>query len=562
MIPGLPKFGQKARNLAPFLAAMAAFVGPSAAQSFDDVESAYREYLDRPSLFKRTLGRHKLAATRDPRALEILVKDYARPEDPEQVNRYLIADIAMRAFGARADRGVLGEWRLKYDDPEDSWLWFTTLEPTAVEQFDFVRETVTGRHDPFIRFAALEATASRVRDVNSPDGLPLLCEELLADLPRKDVERALATEGVAGVILGMKSKVRSDPWKDICSRLIDQLDDEDTPERTKVVISRHLAQTFGVSNLGLDSYWWRSELERRPQKEVREGATTTVPFFSVRTFGYRFVYVIDASDSMLARVTDREKKDLGPTTGRPKPKDEGESGFVPDADDIDWARVITRFDAAREYLRLSLSSLSKEHSFAVVLFGDEARCLDATPKLIRATPGAIRKVLAELNDIEPGPKTDRRPLGQLRGQTNLHAGFRKAFEVTTRGEVRGAEYVDPKGMIDGCDTIFVLSDGAPSWDDFGERDSRDPEDQAGDPETGRTFENVPTLLFQGPYARGGLIDGPVRVPYELLVRDVRRMNMFRRAEIHCVGIGEANHQLLESLADIGLGQALRVEGEK
>ena len=51
MIPGLPKFGQKARNLAPFLAAMAAFVGPSAAQSFDDVESAYREYLDRPSLY-------------------------------------------------------------------------------------------------------------------------------------------------------------------------------------------------------------------------------------------------------------------------------------------------------------------------------------------------------------------------------------------------------------------------------------------------------------------------------------------------------------------------------
>jgi hypothetical protein len=38
------------------------------------------------------------------------------------------------------------------------------------------------------------------------------------------------------------------------------------------------------------------------------------------------------------------------------------------------------------------------------------------------------------------------------------------------------------------------------------------------------------------------------------------MNLFRKAEIHCVGIGEANHDLLRRIADIGLGQALRVEG--
>ena len=151
------------------------------------------------------------------------------------------------------------------------------------------------------------------------------------------------------------------------------------------------------------------------------------------------------------------------------------------------------------------------------------------------------------------PPTDRRPDGQLGGQTNLHAGIAAAFGATRSGTTRSQEYVDAKGFVDGCDTVFVLSDGAPSWDDYAEKDTRDPEDQAGDPETGRKFENVPTLIFQGPYARP---------PFDFLVDDVQRMNLFRKAEIHCVGIGEANHHLLRQIADIGLGQALKVEGAK
>ena len=44
--------------------------------------------------------------------------------------------------------------------------------------------------------------------------------------------------------------------------------------------------------------------------------------------------------------------------------------------------------------------------------------------------------------------------------------------------------------------------------------------------------------------------------------DLRRLNLFRRAELHCVGIGEANHQLPDAMAEIGHGQAVKVEGTR
>jgi hypothetical protein len=536
------------------LLAAAALPGPARAQDpYDQALARYRAYLERPSLYKRTLGREVLAATLDPRALEVLVRSYDKPEEPKNAVRHLLATIVMSAFGKTADPATLAAWRARYADAEHAWLWFETMRPSAESELDPLRSLVLGRTDPFLRSAALEALAERAAKVGIGAEGAGLCLELLAAPPKKDLERALLLESVASLCLANRKRLRDEPWRPVAELLIRNLDEADTPLRSKVVITRHLAKAFESPNLGLDAHWWLNELDRKPRPKATGGQTVTVPFFTLRTTGYRFAYVIDASDSMLKRVTDREKRDLGPTTGdRSKPKDAG-PGFVPTEADIDWSRVVTRFDAAREYLRLSLSSLSEEHEFIVLLFGDEPQPLASTPKLVAANRRTIRAAIAELDKVEAGPPTERRPDGQLFGQTNLHAGIAAAFQVTRSGTTRRQEYVDPKGMLEGCDTIFVLSDGAPSWDDYAEKDARDPEDQAGDPETGAKYANVPTLIFQGPYARP---------PYDFLVADVRRMNLFRKAEIHCVGIGEANHDLLRQIATIGLGQALKVEGER
>lgn len=536
-----------------FLAGSAVTQKPVPQLPFEEALARYEQYLQRPSLYKRTLGREVLARSRDPRALEVLVKSYDRPEEPKEVVRHLIASITMDAFGKSADEEVLATWREKYDDAEDAWLWFETLQPTADRHQLEMRELVLGKEDAFLRAAALEALAARARKVGGGAELAETCLLVLDDLPSKDLDRALLLESVASVLLANRVRIRQDPWKPVAEILIRNLGEKATPHRSKVVIGRHLAKAFDSPNLGLDPHWWLNELERKPRPTNRGGETTTVPFATLRTTGYRFVYVIDASDSMLKRVTDRTRKEVGPTTGpAPKPA-KGETGFVPEADDIDWTRVITRFDAAREYLRVSLSCLSEDHEFMVILFGDAATPLDTTPRLVKASLRNIRATLAELNAIEAGPPTDRRPDGQLRGKTNLHAGIATAFRHTSAGNVRQAEFVDPKAYFDGCDTVFILSDGEPSWDDYAEKDSRDPEDQAGDPESGVQYQNVPTLIFQGPYARP---------PYEHLVSDVHRMNLFRKAEIHCVGIGEANHHLLKRIAELGLGQAIKVESER
>ena len=517
--------------------------------------ATYQEWVQRPSLEKRTKGRETFARTLDPRAFELLVKSYSKPEDPVEANRYLIASIVMRAFRSHADQTALAAWRKKHGKAEDAWLWYETLRGNAHRQFDEMRALAVGKGDPFLRAVALEALAEDASKGNEPEKFPELCLEILDTPSKKEHERALLTESVARTLLVMKRQVRGAAWKPVAEALIRQLDEPDVPLRTKVVISRHLTEIFGVSNLGIESHWWLTELNRDgASTKPAAGKTSTVPFFSIRATGYRFVYVIDASDSMCKRVSDREKKDIGgPTTGAtPKPKEGEDGAFVPKESDLDWGRIITRFDVGREFVRLSLKNLQPEHHFAVVLFGDESKTLAATPKLIPATPQNIRLAIAELDAIELGPPTGERPDGVLLGRTNLHAGFARAFEITKAGETKRSEYVDAKALMDGCDSIFLLSDGAPSWDDYATVDARDPDDQAGDPESGVKHQNVDRLLFQGPYARP---------PYDFLAQDVERMNLFRTAEIHCVGIGEANHDLLKRLARIGNGKALNIQGE-
>jgi hypothetical protein len=540
------------------LLALFALASPLSAQSppagadFEAVLARYRAYLARPSLQKRTKGRELLAGTLDPRALDVLIQSYTKPEEPRDVVRYLIASKAMRAFQSKAPADVLANWRKRHDDAADAWMWFETLRYTAEKDTAGIRDIAFGKTDAFVRASAVEALAERGRRVGSNMEAAGLCLEILDDLPKKDVERALMLEAVASLVHANHRRLRDDPWKPVAELLVRNLDEKETPHRSKVVIARYLADALESPNLGLEAHWWLNELERKPRSAQGGGATSTVPFFSLRTTGYRFAYVIDASDSMLQRVTDRERKDLGPTTGAKKPEDKDGTGFVPEESDIDWGRVITRFDAAREYLRLSLASLSEEHEFAVILFGDSAVPLKSTPRLVKATPKNIRAALFELERIEAGPPTEKRIYGQLLGDTNLHAGIRTAFEFTGKTSAKQAEYVDSRALMDGADTLFVLTDGAPSTDDFVTKDRPEADDNAGDQETGISTQKTEFLWFYGPYARP---------PFDDLVEDVRRLNLLRRAEIHCVGIGEANHDLMKRIADIGLGQAIRVRGE-
>ena len=105
--------------------------------------------------------------------------------------------------------------------------------------------------------------------------------------------------------------------------------------------------------------------------------------------------------------------------------------------------------------------------------------------------------------------------------------------------------------MSGADTLFVLSDGDPSVDDYTVQDIdygdgtiiTDAESKnEGDTRT-------MNLNYFGPY-----------VNWPLLIEDTRRMNMLRELEIHVISVGDADTRALGMLAEVGLGK-LQVFGD-
>src|SRR5690606_21333147 len=138
------------RNPLPIAMALLALLAsvPVAAQGQDSYAAAlakYEAYVQRPSLHKRTEGRRALATTLDPRALDVLAKDYVRPEEPTDVVRHLIVSLTMDAFGSSADEARLAAWRAKHDDDADAWLWHETLRPFADAADEDFRALVLGK---------------------------------------------------------------------------------------------------------------------------------------------------------------------------------------------------------------------------------------------------------------------------------------------------------------------------------------------------------------------------------------------------------------------------------
>jgi hypothetical protein len=191
----------------------------------------------------------------------------------------------------------------------------------------------------------------------------------------------------------------------------------------------------------------------------------------------------------------------------------------------------------------------------VIWFGDGHDTLKACKGLIPANSGNIEAVCNELDKIRGGAPIADRPDGTLRGKTNLHGGLRQAFKLTGKAPVKDYAYVAPETFFTGADTVFLLSDGDPTWDDWNCVDAREPWDQTGDPESNIKHPDQPNLDFPGPYGYWRN-----QGQGQWIVDDVRRMNLFHKAEIHCIGIGEVSQGLLMGIAKHGMGQVKMVGG--
>ena len=256
----------------------------------------------------------------------------------------------------------------------------------------------------------------------------------------------------------------------------------------------------------------------------------------VAAAGRDLCYVLDVSGSMATPIRGRpstrrgggQLRRRGPATGRRPP-----AGRDPrdDADDdkdafrglaeLPWSKIRSRLDLVRDALSASLRALDEDQRFAIVLFSDAAGPLPATRKPQRATPANVKRACKAIDGLVAG------------GGTNLHRGLEIGFGMTEGGVSLERAFVGEAHLLTGLDTIFVLTDGEPNQDSYS---------------AGAAY--VPGRL---PSPR--LTGGAFYAQSPNILHALERMNLFRRAEIHCIGMGSSPRALLTGLAALGHGKA-------
>lgn len=542
------------RSRSTSLAAVASFallLANCAAQTggsnYDQALARYKELVARKPFRHHFEGRDMLARTGTPEALAILVEDFNKPQNFRDQARYHIASLFGSNFDDDASASVLQKLRIANPKPADIWLWVNSLRvETARIGSSETLQILTDDKSIYHKAAALVALSARGKD-ELWDGIYHIC----INFPAKEADRYLVLGAMSGAVLKNKAKVRSERARAGMTAYISLLADAVKLEHTaKIQMARHLQLALNGPGLLIQPEPWLLLLQQdAPKKPSGGGNTVTQPrFFGIETEGERFCYVVDMSDSMLQEISPSVKP-KGPVTG-PKKKQKGE---LLEEGDLPWHQIKTRFDLAREHLKLSLMRLPDDKYFSIVWFGDKSGTLPSCPGLIKATKSNVTKVCKDLDAVEIGEKSlPAKPFGVLRGDTNLQSGLRRAFALSGKGFVETDAFIDPGPLTEGCDTIFLLSDGAPSTDDFVTLDKDYGEDQVVlDRESGAAATRTPELWYSGPY-----------VDPQNLVPEVERMNTFRRVRIHGIGIGEADENLLRRLADIGNGQVYMVGKEQ
>ncbi len=537
--------------------ALAPAVVAQTTPGYAEASARYQECITRLPFLYQLEGRQRLAATRDAAALQQLVKDYAGSRQYPEYSRYTIAHLFGEHFTDKEWFGQLERLRAKHDKPVDAWLWFSTLRSEVDKDGqDKVIEIAQTAKKAHIRAAAIAALGASRRG-----GLKRAVVANCLEFPRKEAERMVLLGAMTGALFRNKARVNDEDYR-VALRAYIQLLNKDVklPQLAKVQMARHLQVILNGPAKFTDPEPWLALLERGEVKKPKDYGTSARPrFFGIETEGERFCYVLDMSDSMLKEI-EPSARPRGPITG-PKKKSKKKS-MVLDESDLPWHTIRTRWDLAREQLRISLSRLGKDKYFSVVWFGTEAGTLDATQGLVKATKGNIKKAMAELDSIQSEFKDGK---DRLRGDTSLHYGLSVAFSLGKKGPMDEPTYVGAKTLIEGCDTMFLLSDGNPNWDGFDVQDQDYGEGKVvQDVEAGIQANRTPRINYPGPYSvYGSPIEAMPTQPSDCwMLRDVRRMNAFRRIRMHCVGLGEANEALLKHLAKIGNGEVFIVGRKK
>jgi hypothetical protein len=211
-------------------------------------------------------------------------------------------------------------------------------------------------------------------------------------------------------------------------------------EEIEALLFRFTGKRFvGVGADAMWAGWWRAEGEAWLASAGAErfegpfsaeasaggpGGRGGAEFYGIETRSNRIVFVLDRSHSMRLPVPFK-----GPVTG---PKgDESVPGK-------------TKLEVAKNQLERTIRKLAPDVKFGVIFFGAKFRTLRDPPALLQATQENKRTAVEWFAALEP------------EGSTPTFAALAEALKYARVGG--GKSSTDPAG----ADTIFLLSDGAPT----------------------------------------------------------------------------------------------------
>jgi len=393
----------------------------------------------------------------------------------------------------------------------------TSTEGTKVIE-DMIFET--NDREVFLKAAALEA----MRDAVRTDMSGLLVKLFTPD-PEKGFEKKWEDDYALVPITGILTAgfLSTDQTKFEMMQCVVNLLKHVENDRVQFFAAQAASRISGLPAYVNEDFWVNWILQKgniAGGEEVEPGRTSggekaPPEFFGTPAIGKRIVFVIDISGSMAGPVQ-------MPPQDPPKPKKEkrdditGGDGDGKDGDDDeseeekrpDYSQVKTKLDLAVTELKFTIENLDDDFLINVVTYNNAHDYLIPSWKSFQKSTDAVKKkFIAALDKLTPT------------SATNIHGAMMRAFRTTENGEIKGDPALDETAISKGAETIFFLTDGFPCWDD--ETTSQDPQ----------------TAIGNGPFCTPGPI-----------IKDVWRVNIFRKTVIHTVGIGPHDRGLMEALA--------------
>ncbi|MCA8914385.1 MAG: hypothetical protein KDB90_03150 [Planctomycetes bacterium] len=392
--------------------------------------------------------------------------------------------------------------------------------------------------DIYFGSAFIEALASAGRTDMGHLLPPLLAEYN----SRWENERWLFALTVLAACPRLVSAKDNDTRFEVVLKLADILD-KAKDDRIRWFTSKALGDISGKPPYVQSQYWrWWVKVggvtpDDQPEHEGKTSTGKRPPaFFDAEAVGKRVVFVIDVSGSMSSPVEMGEdppspktdKKD-GPVSGKRK-GDKDDDKKDDEIEKPDYSGVVTKLDLAKVELIFTLKNLPQDYSFNIVTYGStHSMLIQSRSEFVQATDTNKQTFIKKVEQLE------------VMGATNIHGALNRAFCINEKKSLDPADMMNGKAdpasdlncLLGGATTIFFLTDGSPNVSD-----EKNPPDRVADPMARPRFTVTENIILE-----------------------VRRLNLFRRAVIHTVGIGPHPRPLLEGLAKATGGQYIDRSGQ-